>query len=116
MHGHCGPFSMQVKQSIADFFGVEDLRTVTQSMRNKWKPLIKKPPMTDYEYIVSDGFTCPYCGSSNIEEGEAEYLGKEASSFRSCEDCMAEWINTYHVVGYNAEVVGHPVVSEETDD
>lgn len=98
LHKHNEPFGLKIKQSIMDFFGVDDLQDLTEEMVDGRKPLVIKVPMTVSEFVASGGDICPYCGSYEIEDWNTEFVGKMASVSIACQNCEEQWINSFCVV------------------
>lgn len=62
----------------------------------------KQKPMTDKEYVQTGGVRCPYCRSTNVEGQSIDVDAGEATQEMGCNDCNAEWVDCYKLVGYMA--------------
>ena len=47
--------------------------------------------LTNEEYVRRCGIECPFCESSDIRGGSAEFDGKHCSMDVTCEACGKEW-------------------------
>ena len=58
-------------------------------------------PMTDDEYVQTQGLRCPYCREHEVEgvggvEVDAGYATQEVH----CTSCNRYWTDRYHLMGY----------------
>ncbi len=55
---------------------------------------------TDEQYVAKGGCRCPACGSDDVE-GEGVSIGAgSATQECGCNQCEAEWADTYLLTGY----------------
>ena len=59
------------------------------------------PIITAKEYIELNGAICPACGSSQIEADRLEINASITWSNVVCCECLAQWTDTYKLVGYS---------------
>ena len=64
----------------------------------QWSP--EMGTMTDAQYLVRRADCCPSCGSCDIAGGRLESENSSAWRKVKCEECRAEWVNTYKMTGY----------------
>jgi len=57
-------------------------------------------PMTQEQYVKSNGVTCPFCDSQNITGSELNWKNKYLYQDVTCNACYNEWIDEYKLVGY----------------
>lgn len=57
-------------------------------------------PMTNEQYLAQGGTRCPFCGSLQIEGQEVNIDAGNAWQDMTCNDCHAEWQDTYTLTGY----------------
>ena len=51
------------------------------------------------EYLESGGNICLECGSKNIESGKSKFDADYCELSVDCNDCGAEWLDIYKLVG-----------------
>jgi predicted Zn-ribbon and HTH transcriptional regulator len=56
--------------------------------------------MTSDEYVGKLGLRCPHCKSENICAGEINADSGSLVQQVSCDDCGAEWLDAYQLIGY----------------
>jgi len=57
--------------------------------------------MNQAQYVRSFGLECPNCGSTNINGWLIEDYGTSSANRPcDCDDCGAEWTETYELTGY----------------
>lgn len=56
--------------------------------------------LTDKEYVEKGGNHCPHCGSTDITGSGVEIASGTAMQGVSCNECDAEWVDQYKLVGY----------------
>lgn len=64
---------------------------------------MRKAPMTQEEYVASLGIRCPFCNTEEIETSHFDFYDGYAIVDVSCCKCNAEWHETYHLAGYEAD-------------
>ena len=58
-------------------------------------------PMIEEDYVRMRGLHCPNCRSHDIEApASADIDGDIATQEVFCNQCSAEWVDVYHLVGY----------------
>lgn len=57
-------------------------------------------PLTNDQYVGRRGLVCPVCNSTDVTATEVYVEAGEATQDASCGDCLAEWKDNYHLVGY----------------
>jgi hypothetical protein len=57
-------------------------------------------PMSQKEYLARDGGCCPFCKSVDIEGGSVEINAGVATQEVMCNECDAEWEDTYVLTGF----------------
>lgn len=59
-------------------------------------------PMTDDEYVQTQGLRCPYCRKNEVEgvSGVEIDAGVATQEIR-CNGCERYWIDRYHLMGYD---------------
>lgn len=60
----------------------------------------EKEPMSQAEYVQMKGAQCPFCRSTDIEGGPFNVNEGTASQEMGCNECDAEWADTYTLTGY----------------
>lgn len=55
---------------------------------------------TPEQYAEDNGTRCPCCGGAQLSGGFVEIEAGAASQGISCDDCGAEWTDTYVLTGY----------------
>jgi len=55
---------------------------------------------TDEQYVAQGGNHCPACGSRDIEGHEVNIDSGYATQECGCNQCDAEWTDTYRLTGY----------------
>jgi transposase-like protein len=59
-------------------------------------------PMTDDEYVQTQGLRCPYCREHDVEGvGGVEIDAGGAIQEVRCTSCERNWIDRYHLMGYD---------------
>lgn len=58
---------------------------------------------TDEEYVAKAGCRCPACGSDDINGDGVEIGAGYATQECGCNQCDAEWMDTYRLTGYISE-------------
>lgn len=59
-------------------------------------------PMTDDEYVQTQGLRCPYCRERDVEGvGGVEIDAGYATQEVRCNSCERHWIDRYHLMGYD---------------
>jgi len=60
----------------------------------------ERAPDTNAEYLAHGGTQCPFCGSYDITGDEVNIDAGSAWQDVFCNDCPAEWQDTYNLTGY----------------
>ena len=65
---------------------------------------MKEPKLTPEQYTAAGGNKCPYCEAQAVSPGfEKAWVDDMTGAFRpfmNCDDCGAEWGETYELSGY----------------
>jgi hypothetical protein len=60
-------------------------------------------PMSQAEYVESDGIPCPYCRSNDVDySGDLRLKGNKVYHDCDCSDCGKAWVEEYTLTGYEA--------------
>jgi hypothetical protein len=59
-----------------------------------------RAPDTNAEYLAHGGTQCPFCGSRDTAGDEVNIEAGSAWQDRFCNDCSADWQDTYTLTGY----------------
>jgi hypothetical protein len=68
--------------------------------RESPEPTLERAPDTNAEYVAHGGTQCPFCGSHDITGDEVNIDAGSAWQDVFCNDCAAEWQDTYTLTGY----------------
>ena len=58
-------------------------------------------PLTNKQYVLAGGGTCPSCRGSDISGDSIEVDGTICWQPVSCGDCGANWTDVYKLTGYD---------------
>ena len=61
---------------------------------------MKKPTMTNAEYLDEGGTVCPFCKSHDIQGQEINIDAGSAWQDVNCNQCSQDWQDTYTLTGY----------------
>lgn len=56
--------------------------------------------LTDAQYVKSRGHCCPNCNGNNVSAREHDFNSGTATQDVVCDDCNAEWVDVYNLIGY----------------
>lgn len=57
-------------------------------------------PLTNKEYVASNGSKCPFCGHTYITGGPVDIDGGTACQEITCQECHRSWYDEYQLTGY----------------
>jgi len=56
--------------------------------------------LSEADYVVASGDSCPNCKSSEVQATDYEPNGSEVISSAACDKCGSYWIEVYKLHGY----------------
>ncbi len=56
--------------------------------------------LNDAQYVANQGLCCPSCHCTDIEGGSVNISGVTAEQNVGCNNCNAEWTDTYRLQGF----------------
>lgn len=63
---------------------------------------MREAPMTQEEYVASEGNNCPFCNAVETEGNHFDFYDGYAIVSVTCSKCNAEWYEEYRLSGYEA--------------